>query len=69
MKKKKTIKPSPYHNYQKHLNTTLKHLLVFPSIEPEAPISVTVAHQLWKAFLQNQSPTKKILHFIFNEFN
>ena len=26
-KRKRIIKPSPYHNFQKHLNTTIKHIL------------------------------------------
>lgn len=64
----KKSKPSPYHNYQKHLNQALKHLIALPALAC-ASEAMRVANQLWGVFLCSRSSTKKIFHFIFNEFN
>ena len=67
-KEGRKAKASPYHNYQKHLNQALKHLVVLPALSGGSE-AMRVAHQLWSVFLSSRSCTKKIFHFIFNEFN
>jgi hypothetical protein len=68
--RKKGSKPSPYHNFQKHLSVALKHLLS-PSASNIAVSARTLdlALDLWTVFASHPSPSKKLLHFIFNDYN
>jgi|JI9StandDraft_1071089.scaffolds.fasta_scaffold26830_1 hypothetical protein len=68
-KKRKNPKPSPYHNFQKHLNSTMKQILCLPLPSGSSPNHHHVALRLWNTFKVSDLSTKKSLHFIFNEFN
>lgn len=68
-KSKRKIRPSPYHNYQKHLIIAIKHILTPPALAPDSSAIARIEVLLWQAFMRNQLETKKILYFIFNEQN
>jgi hypothetical protein len=59
-------KPSPYHNYQKHLVTAVKHILRPPILTAASSNIAEVEALLWKAFTHSEIETKKILYFVFN---
>jgi hypothetical protein len=65
--RKKKLKPSPYHNYQKHLTTALRHMLSPPTLSSSSTNIAHIALALWNVFINDQHSTKKILHFILNE--
>lgn len=68
-KSKRKIRPSPYHNYQKHLIIAIKHILKPPVLAPDSSAVAHIEALLWEAFMRNQQETKKILYFVFNEQN
>jgi len=68
-KRTKKIKLSPYHNYQKHLNLAIRHIVALPALTDNSSVIEAIAHNLWDVFLVSDSPTKKILHFVFNKAN
>lgn len=65
-KRKKNPKPSPYHNFQKHLNSTMKQILCLPLLSGSSPNHHHLALKLWHTFRSSDLSTKKSLHFIFN---
>lgn len=68
--RKKSSKPSPYHNFQKHLSVAVKHLLTPSAADIAAPPrTLELALALWRVFASHPSPSKKLLHFIFNDYN
>jgi hypothetical protein len=68
-KGKRKIRPSPYHNYQKHLIIAIKHILSPPALSTDSSAITRIEALLWQAFMRNQNETKKILYFVFNEQN
>jgi hypothetical protein len=68
-KGKRKIRPSPYHNYQKHLIIAIKHILSPPTLSANSSDIAQIEALLWQAFMRNQNETKKILYFVFNEQN
>lgn len=68
-KKNKKVENSPFHNYQKHLNNALKKLIIVPHVSSEDEEYKIAARDIWKAYVEGEIKTKKILHFVFNEKN
>lgn len=60
---------SPFHNYQKHLNNALKKLVIVPNVCTDDEEFKIAARDIWKAYVEGEIKTKKILHFVFNERN
>ena len=69
LKKIKKVENSPFHNYQKHLNSALKKLVIVPSFEEADEAYKHAAREIWNAYVAGDVKTKKILHFVFNERN
>jgi len=68
-KKIKKVENSPFHNYQKHLNSALKKLVIVPLFEEADEAYKHAAREIWNAYVAGDVKTKKILHFVFNERN
>lgn len=60
---------SPFHNYQKHLNNALKKLVIVPNLGTSDEEFKLAARDIWRAYVEGEIKTKKILHFVFNEKN
>lgn len=51
--KRKKNKLSPFHNYQKHLNLAIRHLITMPALAADSLMYEIIAHDLWKVFLES----------------
>lgn len=68
-RRRKKPHPSPFHNYQKHLSVALRCLIELPLASSNGFHIEEIAGQLWEAFQASHSPTKRILHLVFNAAN
>ena len=68
-KKGKKVENSPFHDYQKHLNNALKKLVIVPNLTSADEEFKIAARDIWRAYVEGEIKTKKILHFVFNEKN
>ena len=69
IRRNKKVENSPYHNFQKHLNSAIQKLVVLPETSESDDEYKIAAHQLWRAYVECPNKTRKILHFLFNENN
>lgn len=54
-----------FHNFQKHLITTLKLNIKMNKANLKRDLTVTLAQEMWKSFLESRYFSKKVLYFIF----
>jgi hypothetical protein len=54
-----------FHNFQKHLITTLKLNIKMNKANLKRDLTVTLAQEMWKSFFESRYFSKKVLYFIF----